>query len=61
MEFAKEVNSNSITQIENEGVEIIKLDESMIEQMKNAAESAYALVRQDLGDEIVDALLNGLK
>lgn len=61
VDFAKEVEENSIAALEAEGVEIVELDDATIEQMKSAASAAYDLVRADLGDEIVDALLDGIQ
>ncbi len=59
--FAKDLEMSSISVLEEKGVEIIELDEETIDKLKEAAEAAYTLVRQDLGDDIVDALVNGLK
>lgn len=60
-EFAAEVEAKSISDLEAEGVEIIELDEDTISQMKEAANSSYDLVRKDLGDEIVDTLLESIQ
>lgn len=60
VDFAKEVEANSISALEATGVEIIELDDTTIGKMKDAAKASYDLVRADLGDEIVDALLTGI-
>ena len=60
-EFAAEVGAKSISDLEAEGVEIIELDEDTISQMKETANSSYDLVRKDLGDEIVDTLLESIQ
>ena len=61
VDFAAQVEAQSIADLEAEGVEIIQLDEATINEMKEAASSAYDMVRQDLGDEIVDSLLESIK
>lgn len=42
------------------GLEIIEVSDEMMAQMVEAAQGAYDMVRADIGDELVDALLNGM-
>ncbi|MCD8077677.1 MAG: TRAP transporter substrate-binding protein [Lachnospiraceae bacterium] len=61
MDFAKEVEEEAINTLEEAGLTIIELDEDTKSQMVEAAQDVYDMVRADLGDEIVDALLNAME
>lgn len=47
--------------LKENGLEIIEVSDELHNQMVEAAQSVYQMVREDVGDELVDALLDGMQ
>ena len=56
-QMADERIESQKTAIQDAGLEIITLEPSMIQEMADAASNVYDLVREQIGDELVDELL----
>lgn len=57
----KEDNENGWTTVEENGATAIRFNQTLFDQMQAIAkDSSWALVRQDLGDELVDSYLDAI-
>ena len=63
--YTRSLADDSIAQdkatIEESGTKIITLDTAVTDQMKEQAASVYDQIRADIGDELVDKLLNAVE
>ncbi|MBF4695791.1 TRAP transporter substrate-binding protein [Fusibacter ferrireducens] len=60
IEEGKRQAAASVEFLKEQGVEIIDLSPEVIGQMKEAAEPVYDMIRQDIGEELVNSLLDAL-
>ena len=49
------------TYLKDAGLEIIEVSDELHDQMVEAAQPVYEMIRNDIGDELVDALLEGME
>ena len=60
-DLSKEATAASLQTIKDAGVEVIDLDPEVYEQMKEAAQPTYQMIRDAVGDELVDGLLAAME
>jgi len=58
---SKQAEIDAEQTLKDSGLEIIEVPDDMLAQMVEAAQGAYDMVRADIGDELVDALLSGME
>ncbi|WP_434310459.1 TRAP transporter substrate-binding protein [Hominifimenecus sp. rT4P-3] len=56
-EYARDYESTLKTQLEEKGMEFIDLSDEVLAQLKEKASSVYDTVREQIGDETMDAFL----
>lgn len=60
IEEGKRQAEESVKFLKEQGLEILDLSPEVIGQMKKAAEPVYDMIRQDIGEDLVNALLDAL-
>lgn len=57
----KEEADKALKQIEDAGLEVIDLSQEVVKKMQEVAEPVYDMIREDIGANLVDSLLNELE
>ena len=55
-----EFGKSKLQELKDAGLEIIDLPQSELDRMRSAGEVVYDMVREEVGNEIVNTLLNAL-
>lgn len=56
-QIAQEAEADNLQTVEDAGVTVIELDDATLDQMREKAQVVYDMIREEVGDELVDEYL----